>query len=114
MVRRRLATLLLTLSLTATSAFLVGAALGSEDVALRSATSLPGFSEAVFLSHLNDPSQTPVFPGDPAFTLRSVFTVPEDGFALQVVREGEHTGTHYSPQSWSTCGPRSRPTWTTR
>ena len=50
----------------------------------------------VFLSHVNDPAQTPVFPGDPEFTLTTVFTVPEDGFYLQYVQEGEHTGTHYS------------------
>jgi kynurenine formamidase len=95
---RRLAILSLVLILAATSAgVLVGVALGSEDAAsLRSPTSLPGFTQAVFLSHLNDPLQTPVFPGDPAFSLRTVFTVSEDGFALQYVKEGEHTGTHYS------------------
>jgi kynurenine formamidase len=57
---------------------------------------LPGFGRVVFLSHVNDPARTPVFPGDPAFTLTTVFTVPEDGFYLQYLREGEHTGTHYS------------------
>lgn len=59
-------------------------------------TDLPGFSRVVFLSHVNDPSQTPVFPGDPAFSLTTVFTVPGDGFYLQFGQEGEHTGTHYS------------------
>jgi kynurenine formamidase len=96
-VRRRLTILSLVFILTAASAgVLVGIALGSDDVARRSPTSLPGFTGAVFLSHLNDPADTPVFPGDPAFTLRTVFTVPEDGFSLQYVKEGEHTGTHYS------------------
>jgi kynurenine formamidase len=96
--RHRLAITAVALTVVAASAgILVGAAFGSQDAAtLRSPTSLPGFSQAVFLSHLNDPSTTPVFPGDPAFTLRTVFTVPDDGFALQVVKEGEHTGTHYS------------------
>ena len=58
--------------------------------------SLPGFQQVVFLSHVNDPATTPVFPGDPAFTLRTAFTVPEDGFYLQEVHEGEHTGTHWA------------------
>lgn len=95
---RRLAILSLVLTLTATSAgILVGAALGSDDVSrVRVQTSLPGFTSALFLSHVNNPSRTPVFPGDPAFSLRTVFTVPDDGFSLQYVKEGEHTGTHYS------------------
>ncbi len=97
-VHRRLAVLSLVLVLAATSVgIIVGAALGSDDsTTLRSPTSLPGFPLAVFLSHVNDPRRTPVFPGDPAFSLRTVFTVPEDGFSLQYVKEGEHTGTHYS------------------
>ena len=96
---RRVTILVLVLILAATSAagVVVGVALGSEDAAsFRSPTSLPGFSQAVFLSHLNNPSRTPVFPGDPAFTLRTAFTVPQDGFYMQYVKEGEHTGTHYS------------------
>jgi len=77
--------------------FAAGAASGSEDAANgRTRTSLPGFSKAVFLSHVNNPATVPVFPGDPAFRLRTVFTVPADGFYLQYVKEGEHTGTHYS------------------
>jgi kynurenine formamidase len=49
----------------------------------------------VFLSHINDPATTSGFPGDPEFTLTTAFTVPEDGFYLQYVKEGEHTGTHW-------------------
>ncbi|MDV6261640.1 cyclase family protein [Rhodococcoides yunnanense] len=49
----------------------------------------------VSLSHVNDPALTPIFPGDPAFTLETAFTVAEDGFYLQYVTEGEHTGTHW-------------------
>ena len=96
--RRRLLTLSLVLTLTAASAgLLVGVALGSDDDAgRRSPTSLPGFTQAVFLSHLNDPARIPVFPGDPPFSLRSFFTIRDDGFTLQYVKEGEHTGTHYS------------------
>ncbi len=55
---------------------------------------LPGV-RVVFLSHVNDPATTPGFPGDPAFTLTTAFTVAEDGFYLQKVTEGEHTGTHW-------------------
>jgi kynurenine formamidase len=57
---------------------------------------LPRFHRVVFLSHVNDPARTPVFPGDPEFTLTTAFTVPEDGFYLQYVQEGEHTGTHWA------------------
>ncbi len=62
----------------------------------RAPTDLPGFSQVVNLSHINDPRRTPIFPGDPAFRIRTVFTVPKDGYYLEVVREGTHTGTHYS------------------
>jgi kynurenine formamidase len=54
-----------------------------------------GFGGTVFLSHVNDPATTPGFPGDPAFRLTTAFTVPEDGYYLQYVREGEHTGSHW-------------------
>ncbi len=86
-----------------TAGSIVGAALGA--VALgpdgpaassRPAASPPGFRGTTFLSHVNDPATTPGFPGDPAFTLETIFTVPRDGFYLQEVHEGEHTGTHYS------------------
>jgi kynurenine formamidase len=59
-------------------------------------STLPGFSRVVSLSHVNDPRSTPLFPGDPRFTIHTVFTVPEDGYYLEVVHEGAHTGTHYS------------------
>ena len=49
----------------------------------------------VFLSHVNDPATTSLFPGDPEFTLETVATVPTDGFYMQYVREGEHTGSHW-------------------
>lgn len=49
----------------------------------------------VSLSHVNDPETTNVYPGDPPFTLTTVATIPADGFYLQYVKQGEHTGTHY-------------------
>jgi len=54
-----------------------------------------GFDSVVFLSHLNSPKLTPGFPGDPVFETSVPFTVPVDGFYLQYVKEGEHTGTHW-------------------
>jgi kynurenine formamidase len=56
---------------------------------------LLGQLRLVNLAHVNDPATTSLFPGDPAFTLETVATVPEDGFYMQFVREGEHTGTHW-------------------
>ncbi|MFI2637102.1 cyclase family protein, partial [Streptomyces collinus] len=49
----------------------------------------------VSLSHVNDPATTPVFPGDPEFTLDTAATIADDGYYLQYVKEGEHTGTHW-------------------
>ena len=65
------------------------------------ATSVGGGHDAlsrlglVYLSHVNDPATTSLFPGDPAFTLEVIATIPADGFYMQFVREGEHTGTHW-------------------
>ena len=75
--------------------YVVGSA-ADPPVARANRTALPGFSQVVFLSHANNPVKVPVFPGDPRFTMSTTFTVPEDGFYLQYVKEGEHTGTHYS------------------
>lgn len=52
-------------------------------------------SRLVSLSHVNDPATTNVFPGDPPFRLQTIATIPEDGYFLQYVKEGEHTGTHW-------------------
>jgi kynurenine formamidase len=49
----------------------------------------------VSLSHVNDPATTNVFPGDPPFELEVIATIANDGYFLQYVREGEHTGTHW-------------------
>jgi kynurenine formamidase len=55
----------------------------------------PGALHPISLSHVNDPATTPVFPGDPEFKLTTAFTVKADGYYLQYVQEGEHTGTHW-------------------
>jgi kynurenine formamidase len=96
-MKRRWIVTALALGCTATAAYLVGsmsAGFGSGPVTER--TSLRGFSRIVFLSHANNPVKTPVFPGDPSFSLTTKFTVHHDGFYLQYIKEGEHTGTHYS------------------
>jgi len=62
----------------------------------RAPVSLPAFSKVVNLSHVNDPASTPIFPGDPAFAIDTVFDVANDGYYLELVTEGTHTGTHYS------------------
>jgi hypothetical protein len=41
----------------------------------RAPVQLPAFQRAVFLSHVNDPATTPLFPGDRVLD-RTVFTVP--------------------------------------
>lgn len=51
--------------------------------------------QIVSLSHVNDPTSTPLFPGDPDFVAETVFTIAEDGFYLRYVSQGEHTGTHW-------------------
>ena len=83
---------------TAAIGYLAGSASGSGagDAGRTITPTTPAFSHAVFLSHRNDPSHIPVFPGDPPFRLSTAFTVKDDGFYLQYVKEGEHTGTHYS------------------
>jgi kynurenine formamidase len=49
----------------------------------------------VSLAHVNDPAATPIFPGDPEFVLETATTVAADGYYLQYVKQGEHTGTHW-------------------
>jgi kynurenine formamidase len=82
------------LAFTAAAAYVAGSANGSGAGGVTAAP--PGSSEVVFLSHVNDPKVVPGFPGDPVFSLTTSFTVPDDGYYLQYVKEGEHTGTHYS------------------
>ncbi len=49
----------------------------------------------VNLAHVNDPATTSGYPGDPPFALTTVRTPAADGFHLQHVEQGEHTGTHW-------------------
>ncbi len=58
-------------------------------------TPLNELLSVVSLSHVNDPASTPIFPGDPEFTLDTAATIADDGYYLQYVKEGEHTGTHW-------------------
>jgi kynurenine formamidase len=53
-----------------------------------------GFDRVVFLSHVNREGM-PVFPGDPPFRLRTLFTVEDDGFRLNLMSIAEHSGTHW-------------------
>lgn len=95
-MRKLLASIAL-VALVAGAGFTAGAAATSHTPAPGGTdTSLPGFTKVVFLSHVNNPTVTPGFPGDPKFTQQTAFTVPKDGYYLQYVKEGEHTGTHYS------------------
>jgi len=58
----------------------------------------------VSLSHVNDPATTNLYPGDPPFELETVATIADDGYHLQYVRRGEHTGTHWSAPGHFTPG----------
>src|SRR3989440_6701469 len=86
-------------AMAAAAAGLVGTVAGGAALAGPAAAGGAGLSldqlRLVFLSHVNDPATTSGFPGDPEFTLTTAFTVPVDGFYLQYVQEGEHTGTHW-------------------
>jgi kynurenine formamidase len=87
---------LATVMASVAASFAVGLASGQRRGSGDDTTTLPGFSRVVSLSHTNVPARTPLFPGDPAFTLTTVATVADDGYYMQYVREGEHTGTHFS------------------
>jgi len=93
---RRMLALISVMGIVAVGAFTAGAATSRGGAHTGTDTTLPGFGQVVFLSHVNDPAAIPGFPGDPRFRLRTVFTVANDGFYLQNASEGEHTGTHYS------------------
>ncbi len=80
------------LALAVTAGFLLGQASGPGAAA--QGTAPFGFSDVVFLSHVVT-EDMPVFPGDPAPGIRTLFTVPKDGFRLNLVRIGEHSGTHW-------------------
>ena len=94
-MRRKVISLVSVVAIVATAAYAAGAA-SRGGARAGTDTALPGFSQAVFLSHVNDPDVIPGFPGDPTFSMKTSFTVANDGFYLQYVKEGEHTGTHFS------------------
>lgn len=52
--------------------------------------------ELVSLSHVADPATACLYPGDPEFAADTVATIARDGYHLRHVRQGEHTGTHWS------------------
>src|SRR4051794_34250846 len=85
--------------ITATAAGLAGAVAGGAAGGTSAAAGPPAFGfdqvRLVSLSHVNDPATTSLFPGDREFTLTTEATIPVDGFYMQYVREGEHTGTHW-------------------
>ena len=85
----------LSASNAAPTAALAPAASAAANDGSRSAHVPAGFRGVVFLSHVNDPATTPGFPGDPEFTLTTAFTVRDNGYYLQEVTEGEHTGSHW-------------------
>ncbi|WP_250002533.1 cyclase family protein [Actinoplanes sp. M2I2] len=49
----------------------------------------------ISLSHVNDPATTNLYPGDPPSELETVATIDKDGYYLRLIRQGEHTGTHW-------------------
>ncbi|MEZ0367111.1 cyclase family protein [Mycobacterium sp. pUA109] len=51
--------------------------------------------EVVNLSHSWAPGEVCHYPGDPEYQLESVATLENDGYALNRVSVGEHTGTHW-------------------
>jgi hypothetical protein len=76
----------LALGATLAVSVLLGSRPGTQaQAAARPAGPVPGFSRVVFLSHVNDPASTPLFPGDPEFLFETPFTVPKDGFFLHYV-----------------------------
>src|SRR3954452_6396891 len=82
----------------AAAAGLAGAVAAAADGARSTAAGKPfplDRLKLVSLSHVNDPAPTNVFPGDPPFELETIATIEKDGYYLQFVREGEHTGTHW-------------------
>jgi kynurenine formamidase len=86
----------LTVAVSALAITSVAAVHSDQTEASSDAGVLPGFGRAVFLSHVNDPDVVSLFPGDPEFTIEQVASVAEDGFYMNKVSEGEHTGTHFS------------------
>lgn len=49
----------------------------------------------VCLSHIWNVEEIPIYPGDPKPTVKTIATIESEGFYLQEVNAGEHTGTHW-------------------
>lgn len=64
-----------------------------------------GFDKVVYLSHVNTVG-IPIFPGDPDFELETLFTVEQDGFRLNRMTIGEHSGTHWGSPCHFNVGER--------
>lgn len=81
----------------AVAAFAAGSLVSGPDAAEASGPKPQrlGDVRVVNLAHVNDPATTPVFPGDPEFSLEKVADYDPDGFYQQYVKEAEHTGTHW-------------------
>lgn len=58
----------------------------------------------VNLSHVLDPGAVSIFPGDPPYELDTIATIENDGFFLQKISCGEHTGTHWGAPSHFNAG----------
>ncbi|GAA2682238.1 MULTISPECIES: cyclase family protein [Actinosynnema] len=69
----------------------------------RRAPGLDGY-RLVNLAHVNDPDRTSGYPGDPEFTAEVVATTARDGYYLQLLHQGEHTGTHWGAPAHFTDG----------
>ncbi|MGL5443573.1 MAG: cyclase family protein [[Mycobacterium] stephanolepidis] len=61
----------------------------------------------VNLSHVFDPANINIFPGDPPYEVSTVATIEEHGYFLQRVSCAEHTGTHWGAPSHFNAGQPS-------
>ncbi|MEZ5217060.1 MAG: cyclase family protein [Ilumatobacteraceae bacterium] len=68
--------------------------IGDSAIASKKYHSSEGLGDVVFLSHVNTETM-PIFPGDPVPVIEDTFTVENDGFKLQTVTIGDHSGTHW-------------------
>lgn len=90
--RRSRVALALALALAVVAGFSLGQTWRGE--ARAQGTAPFGFSDVVFLSHVVS-EDMPIFPGDPHPRVKTLFTVEEDGFRLNLMRIGEHSSTHW-------------------
>ena len=92
MHRRPRVLLVLAVALATVAGFGLGQL--SREQAQAQGTAPFGFSDVVFLSHVVS-EDMPIFPGDPKPLVKTLFTVEEDGFRLNLMRIGEHSSTHW-------------------